>query len=261
MESGNQAEIVYLIIVGSISIVILILGVVSIVILFQKKMLRNYRDKKETEAQHQKSLLRGFIETQEKERKRIAADLHDEISASLAAAKMLLNQKEISTESIHEIKNVIEKTANRAREISHNIMPPSLETLGLAKVLERFYNSIDSETLTVDYEFNPNVKLNEKQQLALYRICQELTNNTLKYANANQIVVKFIASEGQIEFHYSDNGVGFDPKNTSGMGLNNIESRAQSINAEINFFSNPASSTGIKMVLKNDGKNQHRNSR
>ncbi len=93
MESGNQAEIVYLIIVGSISIVILILGVVSIVILFQKKMLRNYRDKKETEAQHQKSLLRGFIETQEKERKRIAADLHDEISASLAAAKMLLNQK------------------------------------------------------------------------------------------------------------------------------------------------------------------------
>lgn len=252
MEEEIKANVVYLFIVGSLSVIILILGVISILVLFQKRMLKNFREKKELEAKHQQNLLSEFIETQEAERKRIAADLHDEISASLAAAKMLLSQKVLSTDSVDEIKNIIEKTAGRAREISHNLMPPSLETIGIFKLLERFYENLNSDTLTIKYTFNNSINLSDKKQLALYRIAFELANNTIKYAEASEIIASFTKEGNLLSFFYSDNGKGYNSRETRGMGLNNIESRAQSINGIINFFSNPDSSTGITLQISLD---------
>lgn len=255
MEEEIKANIVYLFIVGSIAAIVLIAGIVGILILYQKRMLKNLKEKKEAEAKYQQNLLNSFIETQEKERKRIAADLHDEIGASLAAAKMLLNQKSLSEESIQETKNILEKTGLRAREISHNLMPPSLEKVGLFKVLERFFNNLNSAKTTVNYNYEENLQLSDKEQLALYRIAQELANNTIKYANASRIEVAITKEGNSIQFNYSDNGKGYDQTNKQGMGLNNIESRTQSIKGSIEFFSIPNSSTGVKISIPNHGKN------
>jgi signal transduction histidine kinase len=252
MEAKIDFDIIYFFTVTSLSVIILILGIVSILILFQKRMLKNLREKQDLEKKHQKDLLKGFIETQEIERKRIAADLHDEIGASLAAAKMLLNTPNLPKETLSECKGILEKTSIRAREISHNIMPPALETLGIFKVLNRFFKNIENENLRINFEYDDSIIISERVQLALFRITQELTNNTLKYASASKILVSIIKNENQNEFYYSDNGIGFEADNSLGMGLKNIESRTQAINSTINFFSIPDSSTGVKITLSLD---------
>jgi signal transduction histidine kinase len=187
----------------------------------------------------QQKMLETVILTEEKERKRLAGDLHDGLGPVLSAVNLYfqayLDAPEIQKPEIEiRLKQKIENAIADVSRISHNISPHILEKFGLITALDNFINQI---RLTEKIKFSTNFqKINRfdlKAELTIYRTITELINNTLKHAFA------------------SDNGKGFDIKqideNQKGIGLNNMKNRVNSLNGKISI--NSSKNTGITVEI------------
>lgn len=256
MEEEIAENIVQIIVMGTLGLFTFLGGILAFIILYQKKVIRSQKEKQDLETTFQKDLLFNFIETQEKERQRIAADLHDNVGASLGAVKMMINQIKGKTSEekdvLKECKDIIQRTAESTREISHNLLPPSLDKLGLIKVIERIAKNVSTEKFKMTVQYEPSINFTKDQQLALFRITQELIANTLKYANASKVEVSVIQKGQDIIYEYFDNGIGFNAEESSGLGFKNIITRVQMINAKHFFYSEKLSKSGIKITIENE---------
>lgn len=249
MEDEIAKNIIQIIVLGTLSLFTFFGGVLTFIILYQKKIIRTQKEKQELETQFQKEMLHNYIDTQEQERQRIASDLHDNVGASLGAVKMMMNQIVVTSdkekEVIRECKDIIQRTAESTRQISHNLLPPSLERLGLVKVLERLSKNLTTTDFTMEVISNSSISFTQEQQLALFRITQELTANTLKYANASYVRVEISKNIDGIIFDYYDDGIGFNVNESNGLGLKNITTRAEMIKAKLEFYSEPNVRNGV----------------
>ncbi|MCR9249422.1 MAG: sensor histidine kinase [bacterium] len=194
---------------------------------------------KDTEYQSLNSMLEG----QEMERKRIAREIHDGIGPLLSTVKM--NLANIEGEIDHLPKDMaikfrqsyqlIDEAAGDLRAISHNLMPKVLSDFGLIEALETLCEKIDLHK-KVNVEFictGFDERLDEVSELGMYRICQELLNNSLKHANASYIAIQLFKSANSVRLSYEDDGVGFDTNQyVDGIGLMNIESRVKALAGE-----------------------------
>ncbi|MBL4709071.1 MAG: hypothetical protein JKY48_11610 [Flavobacteriales bacterium] len=256
MEEKIGDNLVLLVSIGTLSLFTFFGGVLLFIILYQKKVIRSQKEKQDLETQFQKDMLHNFIETQEEERKRIAADLHDNVGASLAAVKMMINQIQSKDDSekevLDECKDIIQNTANSTREISHNLLPPSLDTLGLVKVVKRMAKNVSSDELKMKLNISSGLSLSKKVELALFRIIQEMMTNTMKYAKAKEIIVSIQQKQDKTIFKYTDNGIGFSIENSNGLGFRNIATRVQMIQAEHEFFSKPNQENGVSISISNE---------
>ncbi|UXP32327.1 sensor histidine kinase [Reichenbachiella agarivorans] len=194
--------------------------------------------------------LSSLLEGQELERKRLAREIHDGIGPTLSTVKMKLANIEGDLESInHELAEkfrqsyeMIDEAADDLRSISHNLMPRVLSDFGLVEALDTLCDKIDeTKSVTVDY-LNSGLesRLDEVTELGLYRISQELINNTLKYAHAKKITLQLIKREEGIRLLYEDDGRGFDPNEIShGLGFMNIENRTKALAGQVTIDSHP----------------------
>lgn len=206
-----------------------------------------------------KNLLKATLETEKKERKRIASDFHDSVSGDLSAIRNYINildQKEenkYNKSILHEIKHSLEIMLTNVRHINYNLMPPLLESMGLIPTLEDFFertrqlNQIEISTkFGVDH---PNLTTSEAYQI--YRVLQELTSNILKHNSATKINISMVKQSSEMLIEISDNGNNFNfyqsLKTSSGMGLRNILSRLNHINAVLN---QPQTDKGNKLSIK-----------
>lgn len=202
----------------------------------------------EQELGFRKNLLDATVIAEEKERQRIAKDLHDGLVQSLAALKIGIqvaldgaSLDEKASSAIKEHKRQIDLAAAEARSISHQMMPRALQESGLQLAIEDML----AKTLNashIQYSFEPfglgDERLPESIEIGLYRICQELVNNILKHSEATEVSVQLIKTKTHVVLHVEDNGKGFkldNKKEQSGIGLNNIFSRASSVNGEVNY--------------------------
>lgn len=196
----------------------------------------------ETEILQQKQLLNAVIESQEKERKRIGEDLHDEIGGALSAIKLMLSaskqQNTINLDTILSAKQLIDQMIVDVRNIAHDLSPPGLAMFGLYTTIDAFVALINkTKEIEINLLHDPLIEeriLSEKVELALFRVITQLIANTLKHAGASHIDLCFKPDAKQIEIHYADNGKGFDLgvlKESQGIGMQNIKSRLQMINA------------------------------
>jgi len=254
MESAVESNLIFTIAVGTLALFVLVAAVLTFFVLYQKRILKSIEEKKELETQYQKELLHKYIEAQEKERKRIAADLHDDIGANLAAVKMILNQMELNKSAnldlLKECKDSLQLTVDSARQISHNLMPPALETIGLLKVLERLAKNLSNDNFNLNISAKDAIRFTTKVELALYRVMQELINNTIKYSKANKATITFNSDNDHHYVRYADNGVGYSfNAKSDGLGLKNIESRIQMIHGDFQFFSKKNEANGIQITL------------
>ncbi|MBB5644659.1 sensor histidine kinase [Pedobacter cryoconitis] len=238
--------------------------VISFVILFinnQKKLLRNRQQIHEAEMSYQKELMRVVLQSQEEERKRIGQDLHDDVGGSLSNLRMLINRDELPEEQenkavIANHKLLIDKIIQDVRNISHNLSPPALALFGFTVALEELIDSINDEdnsliTLINDAEAITD-QLPYDMALALIRVLQELISNTIKHGDAKRIEVSIFMENGLLVIQYRDEGVGYDPgnqKNRKGMGMQNIESRLNMINATYTMKTAPGSGFSMFIVL------------
>jgi len=205
---------------------ILYFGIGSIILLFSVIfLLIKIRNKN----RKQKLFYEGTLEGIESERKRIAMDLHDDINQNLAVIKSISDQnneveiKELTTDLIHKVKY-----------ISYNLYPTFLENIGLNKAIEilmlNYEKNID---LHMTYELDEGIEqMNQNEKLHTYRILQELTNNSIKYANATSLRITGEVKKGSYEFSYKDNGVGIKSKTKIGLGMKSIKERLNLINGD-----------------------------
>ena len=214
------------------------------------------REKIQKLQQEQKIMALDYIlEGEEKERRRIAKDLHDSLGSLLTSAKIQLNQtfKDVSalTENIKLVKaqEIISDAADEVRRISHDMMPDALVNLGLQVAIEDLVQSIhhpeELKVSTYFFDLDEGV-LSDQQQLGLYRIVQELTQNVLKHAQASQLIIQLSQEEEMLQLLVEDDGVGFDPavmEKEEGIGLKNIRSRVQYLGGSMTVDSKPGGPT------------------
>lgn len=187
------------------------------------------------------SKIHGLLEGEEKEKKRIAAELHDGIAGDLSAIKFNLsaldqsNQDPRNKEILTEVSNIIDKSCVQIREISHNLSPSTIINFGLVNAVKEFCKKIENTYhINCDFIFEGDqIEMKATAQTHIYRIIQELVNNIVKHSEAKNAVVKMVYRNPKMSINVTDDGKGFSEGSTiHGIGLNNINSRIKILNAE-----------------------------
>ena len=239
-EFYSQEDQVIIIVLIGVLLLLLMGGSLLLFFFFsRKKIVEKEIENKNLEINHQKEMIQSIILTQEKERKRIAQDLHDDISSKLNVINLnanLLKDGELSAEEYITVNNGIldatDKTLESARKIAHNLLPPILEKFGLKAALEELADSFsNSKKINIQYNIEyPKAFLTSEKELHFFRITQELINNSVRHGKAKNSSFSFTSNNDKLKFVYKDDGVGFDSKkkeNKKGLGMKNIESRVE----------------------------------
>ncbi|MFK8163574.1 MAG: sensor histidine kinase [Lewinella sp.] len=213
---------------------------------------------KKEEKSHQKDLLTAAVEVQETERRRIASDLHDDIGSLLSATRLYLRQltPDATAERATEIKDqalsILDEMIQNTRRITHDLLPPALEKFGFQAAAEDLCERIDgSGGLRVNFTSATEDRLAPKREIALYRVLQELLNNTMKHAKAKNVNVDISWGQEKFSFMYQDDGKGFDLDTikSKGLGLRNIESRVSLIGGTLNSITSPGNGLRVDVLL------------
>lgn len=201
----------------------------------------------------------AVLEAEERERKRIATDLHDGVGQMMSAARMNLsvlgneldNPEEIAT--FNKAMHLVDESCKEVRQVSHNIMPNTLMKRGLVYAVNEFINSIDKRALDINvYTDNMDVRLPVNVEIMLYRAIQECVNNVIKHAQAKRVNISIIKDEEELSITIEDNGKGFDVKagaGDKGIGLKNIETRIQYLKGTVSWESSPGNGTVVMIYV------------
>ena len=237
----------YILLSGSIFAALVLLALFAY---FRIKALR-------TRNANRLALISASLDAEERERLRISQEIHDDLGGILGMSRMLFsNTKKIlkpQDEELYErIDQLLVLANSRSRAISHELFSPTLKTFGLVKALEeqldhvRFAHPGMETELDADADFRPDPAI----ELNLFRISQELINNSLKYSEAGQIRISLKKSNEQVLFTYSDNGKGFDPARVKkGVGLNSIDSRVQRFDGQSTLKTAPNKGFQVEIRL------------
>jgi len=261
VDSGN-AEIVLVYLIGTVGMLLLAGGIFFFFVTYQKRLLQKQVELNKIKQEQQEEILRNTILAQEKERKRIAQDLHDEVGAMLSVVKLNVGRierkiEEVKTKTLAgETKKYLDETITQVRRISRALLPPSLEKLGLFFALEELANWVNkSDELQIEcWKSGEQFRFESKQELALFRVVQELMNNAIKHANASLIKVNARFANSTLAISFSDNGDGFNinEMTRTGLGLKNLESRSEMAGAAFKMKSVVGKGTTALIYLKID---------
>jgi signal transduction histidine kinase len=245
------------IIIASLAMVIALL-IVSAYLLYNRYKLRKQKELDEELIRQQEIRNKAIIDAEERERVRIAKDLHDGVGQQLAAVRLSMNamEEELSanTEQLERVKaleHMVDETLKEVRAVSHNMMPNALIRKGLAAAVREFIDNIAATgLLKVDLQIvGLSERLDSTMETVLYRVLQEMVSNIIKHAQASKVSIQLIKhDDGYLNFVIEDNGKGFDSReanNFSGIGLKNIMSRVQYLNGTVDFDSAPGRGTTI----------------
>jgi signal transduction histidine kinase len=232
--------------------ILLFLVIILLVVLFTAIFIRKtYKTNlKLQEAIKNKMLIEKTFEAQENERTRIAKELHDGIVQDLTILKLNLTNNNYK----EEIEPKLTKITKELREISYQMMPIALKELGLIPALEDlFERSFTQRGIAFNFEaLLLENRLDEKIEVNIYRICQELINNSLKHANATEINIILRQKNQLLTLIFEDNGQGFDiSKVKQGIGLTSLKDRLEAIHGQIEFDStiNKGTTAFVKIVV------------
>ena len=197
-------------------------------------------------------MLESRIEIQENEQKRIARDLHDDLGGTLASLKNMILSKiatHLSKEDELLIRELTQKSGDDLRRISHALMPPDFERIGLVDSIKDLLRTNHSDKVKFEYmEETRNLNLKPNTSLHIYRILSECIQNILKHSQATRVLVQLIQNENELTLMIEENGIGFNiHSNNKGLGIKNMLARAQNMGGVLTFDSN---SKGTTIILE-----------
>jgi len=208
---------------------------------------------------------KAVIESEQKERKRVAQELHDGLGQLLSTTKMniagldeaILNSDNEDKEMYKNSILLIDEAVVEVRNISHNLMPGALIKFGLLSALKDLVKKVNTAgKLKLDFVYDENLgKLSETSEIAIYRIVQEVLNNTIKHSGANSARIEFKRKEKKLFIEISDNGKGMDISKideSKGIGWKNIYSRVDILNGNIKIISEKGKGTKLFIDLEID---------
>lgn len=257
----GQENQILTIIVAAIGLLLLMSCAIVLFFYFsRRRVIKAELEKANLEIDHQKELLQSTIITQEEERKRIAQDLHDAISSKLNVVSLnanILSEEDITSAEANKIGESIYKVTStvleNSRRIAHDLLPPTLQKFGLQAALEELCEElVDTQKFNLTYKIDyPLEFLEPNAELHVFRIVQELMNNTIKHSEANDINLTVNTEENLLSLQYQDDGKGFQMdamKAAKGLGMSGIEHRAIILEADLTIVSSPGN--GILINLK-----------
>lgn len=244
----------------------LLLGSLGLWLFYRQRQKIKNNEILAIQSQQEVVKLEALIDGEEKERNRLAQDLHDGINGDLAVIKYKISsiepdkfskkEKVFYNEAISMLDNAVEQV----RRISHNLAPPSLHNFDLIEAIQQFcskQNASNSVNISFQY-FGNRLALKKEIETAIYRIIQELLNNIIKHANATEALVQLNNHGDKLIITVEDNGEGFDTNSPgNGIGLQNIKSRVNFLKANLDINSSKKGTTfcieiDLKKRIKND---------
>ncbi|MGK7391099.1 MAG: sensor histidine kinase, partial [Candidatus Cyclobacteriaceae bacterium M2_1C_046] len=207
-------------------------------------------------------IISSIIEGEDRERKRIARELHDGIAQYLSAANMNLEAVKKEIAQLNEKRktqfskglDLLKQSINEIRDISHNLMPKAIEDYGLITAVEAMVENYKNST-DINIHFDNNIQeelLTEQEQLNIYRIIQESLHNAVKYAGCDKISVQLYQEKNIIYLTIEDDGKGikfYETETDVGLGLKSIRSRTKALSGSIKFDSVSEKGTVITLQV------------
>ncbi len=239
----GEESVINLIFIVSFGMLTLVLILLFIMYFSRERIYKEKMKQQKLIVDHKKDLLKHSFQAQEKERDRLAAELHDGIASKLNIIHVQLAsiEKELPPAIIHRvaiIKDALQTSIEDTRRMSHDLFPIVLEKFGLITALEELKELNRINGIHTQIETNLIDKFFEVEMSThLYRIVQELVNNALKYSNCTQMNISLMKESGLCKLTFSDNGEGTVSmlETESGMGLKSIRSRLNVLNAKLNL--------------------------
>jgi signal transduction histidine kinase len=238
------------------------LGVVGMTLLIYQRRFAALRARQAA----QEAFSRQLIKSQEAERKRLAAELHDSLSQNLVIIKnramISLQQREDPEEVFEQVAEIAEAADHalfEVREIAHNLRPFQIDRLGLTKAIEAVVRKANAGALRFGAKLDKiDALLPPESEINLYRIIQESVNNIVKHAQATEASVTIQRREQTIEVMIQDNGRGFttavtqpsQSRDGSGLGLVGINERARILGSTPVIESAPGRGTKIWLEIR-----------
>ena len=251
----SKKNILNIVLIGS-SAALLIISVLSYRSYRQTKKLQDERIAT-LEKEKQLSATQALLKGQEEERNRLAQDLHDGLGGLLSGVKLQLGAMKgnliLSEEMGKTFNNALYKldeSISEMRRVAHNMMPEALMKLGLQQALQDYCDSLsESQPFALNCEFHGLEKRMEPAtEIVVYRIVQELLNNTVKHSGATTILAQVIRNDNSLSITVEDNGKGFNMDDATidrGMGLKNIQSRVDYLKGQIDIKSAEGKGTSV----------------
>lgn len=224
---------------GKETLILMGLGILIVLLLLfiLNYVIRNYRQN----ATRRKDILNSIYQTEDRERERIAKELHDNLGALLSTIKLqagTLNHLE-TIDEIHmmtnDINGLVDNTIIELRAIIRNIIPSNMSKDGWIGEIQKMTQKIQRTgslniqfTSTVERRYRPDVEIN------LYRVLQELLNNVMKHSKASTVKISILDNKENLYIRFEDDGIGFDIDDQNyGMGRKSIESRINLYNGKL----------------------------
>ncbi|MBX2925282.1 MAG: sensor histidine kinase [Chitinophagaceae bacterium] len=248
-----------------------LLGGAAILLVISLLYYRNYRQKQkiqqqritELETEKKLSATEAVLKGEERERTRLAKDLHDGLGGILSGIKYSFQTMKgnlIMTpenqQAFERSMDMLDSSIKEMRRVAHNMMPEALVKFGLDTALSDICNDINqSGVLKITYQSNglENVVIDQTTAITIYRIVQELINNTIKHAGASSAIVQIDKSEAGITLTVEDDGKGFDTvllQQSKGIGWSNIQSRVEFLKGKLDVKSSAGKGTSVLIELK-----------
>ncbi len=227
---------------------LLAVGIVFFVVLYQRRVIKHQQEIRRINDQKQLELIQASIQSEEDERMRIASELHDDVGATLASARLFLyKEKDTHYEEhiINQSKELLDESISKIRNISHKLQPATLQHLGLELALQSLIETINKsgKIRATHTTQEPIPRTIDNVELAVYRISQELLANIIKHSNAEVITLETNCTQSEIMIVYCHDGMGMTQEmyeeliyKKGASGLKNIVNRIKAINATIRFY-------------------------
>lgn len=252
------------------NLIYLLIGASAALLVFSFLAFRNYQQKKklqqqrisELEALQQLTATEAILKGEEQERTRLAKDLHDGLGGMLSGIKFSFQTMKgnmVMTPdnqlAFERSMDMIDSSIKEMRRVAHNMMPEALVRFGLNTALKDFCNEINqSGALQISYQSIglENEVVEQTKAVNIYRIVQELINNTLKHAAARTAIVQVSKKGDSFSITVEDDGKGFDPKlvqEVRGIGWTNIRSRVEYMKGTIDVQSEPGKGVSVHVEV------------
>lgn len=263
----NESLILYF---GTFGMLLMAFAIIFFVVIYQRRLFAQQERMQKLDLETQQALLKASIQGQEEERERIAQDLHDEVGANLSTIKLYVGRlvSSLVTDAddpgnplIDQTNAMVDETIQSVRHISHNLLPPVLKEFGLIEAIQDKFDKINHTGLIKTYFMHnsPTFRIPKFQELILYRVVQEMVNNTIKHAQASYMQLEIHYTEESLELVFQDDGVGFDLQklngqhdvtHSNGLGLQGIKSRISVLGGALEYDSAPGQGTRINIFVQ-----------
>jgi signal transduction histidine kinase len=215
-------------------------------------------DQMAKQMRHQRQLTQASLDGQEKERREIGKELHDNIGQQLTTIKLFLDlAKSTADDNTNEMVSMalkgVSDMINEVRAMSRSLIPSTLNDLGLSESINELIESIvRTQLMKIEFEDNDfeEESLQENQKLTLFRIIQEQLNNIVKHSGAKNVWIELSNEEKKLMLKIRDDGAGFDLKKVrKGLGFMNIKNRAELFQGQAEIISKPGEGCLLKVSM------------